>query len=62
MQKDMYVLFDIIAMNGCVSPRVALEMTHNRTANTYGGIGHNIAVDLKCEHANHDFQGIINFK
>lgn len=47
-----------LAINGCVSPRVALEMTFNRTANRRGLTGHNLALDLQCEHANKQFQGI----
>ena len=46
-------------MNGCVSPRLAQEITYNRTANKRGGVGHNLAMDLQCEHANKQFQGIV---
>jgi hypothetical protein len=51
----MFICQTVLA--GWASPRVQQEITHNRTANTYGGAGHNIALDLKCEHANKDFQG-----
>ena len=42
---------------GCLEPRVAAEMTFNKTANTSGRVGYNVALDMKCEHCNKDSQG-----
>ena len=48
------------AQLGCVHPRVAMNITYNRPANTSGRQGHSVALDLKCEHSNKDFQGNID--
>ena len=55
------VHFNSTATLGCLSPRIVLEMTHNRTANSCGTVAHNVALDMKCEHCNRDFQGIVTF-
>ena len=47
---------------GWLSHRVFQDITHNRTANTFGGAGRNVALDLKCEHSNKDFQGMVGPK
>ena len=54
-------LFSVVlffqGVNGWVSPMLAHDMVHNRTANVWGKAGHNIAQDLLVEHCNNDFKG-----
>ena len=47
-------------IRGWLPGRLAHNIIHNRTANTWGLPGKNIALDLLCEHSNNDFKGRLN--
>ena len=51
--------FFFAAINGFLPKRLAHHLVHNRTANTWGIPGSNVALDLLCEHSNNEFKGII---
>ncbi len=46
--------------NGFQTERVAHDLTWERVANTNGGAGRNIPLDLKNEHLNNEFKGSLN--
>ena len=48
------------AINGWIEPRLGQEMVHCRTVNTRGGLGKNLALDLKNEYFNNEFKGKVN--
>lgn len=53
--------FHLLAeINALLSPRLAFELIWNRTVNTRGGAGNNIAFDLHCEHLNRTFKQNVN--
>ena len=47
----------LIAVQGWLCPKLAHEITWNRTVNLHGGAGHNIAKDLANEFLNNEFKG-----
>ena len=47
-------------VSGWYPERIAQEIIHNRTANIYGGAGHNIPLDLLNEFHNNEFKGSFN--
>ena len=53
--------FHLLAqINALLSPRMAHELTWNRTVNVNGGVGNNIPLDLHLEHLNRVFKDNIN--
>ncbi|KAK3106317.1 hypothetical protein FSP39_017544 [Pinctada imbricata] len=47
------------ACNGAVSPRLKHTIIWNRTVNTRGGKGNNIAMDLHMEHLNNEYKASV---
>ncbi|KAK3103574.1 hypothetical protein FSP39_020297 [Pinctada imbricata] len=59
MNHTKYFIFAfrlLTAVNGGSSPRLARQVTWNRTVNVSGGVGKNIEMDLHMEHMNRDYK------
>ncbi|XP_071476742.1 uncharacterized protein [Diadema antillarum] len=53
LTEGHHLLMDV---NGALSPRLAYQLTWNRTVNIQGGSGRNVSMDLEMETLNKDFK------